>query len=54
MKKSALVRRAGRVLLYEYKGYRYTVDTRQKPLAEQHRKARDEINKTLNKERTQK
>jgi hypothetical protein len=51
MTKSTLISVNGRVLLYEYKGYRYQVDTRQKPLADQHRKYRDEINLKIQKER---
>lgn len=51
MTKSTLISVNGRVLLYEYKGYRYQVDTRQKPLTDQHRKYRDEINFKIQKER---
>lgn len=54
MTKSTLISVNGRVLLYEYKGYRYQVDTRQKPLADQHKKYRDEINLKIQKERNKK
>lgn len=47
MKKSTFITKRGYYLLYEYKGHRYTVDTRLRHLTEQHRSERDRINREL-------
>lgn len=54
MQKSTFIAKTGTELLYEYKGFTYTVDTRKKPIAEQHRALRNHINKIIDKERTKK
>ena len=41
-------------LLYEYKGYRYIVKSRERNLKEQHRKYRDKINLMVQKENLRK
>ena len=47
MTKSTFIAQSGRILLYEYKGHTYMVDTRHKPIADQHRLKRDEINRKI-------
>ena len=47
MQKSTFIRQNGCKLLYEYKGHRYTVDTREKPIEKQHRIEREKINSQI-------